>query len=326
MRRSTTVWRTPRRHSCAERWRRLAHEAGLCVDVASAGELHCALSAGVPAGRLVLHGNYKSDRGARRRPRGGRRAHRRRRRRRPRPSGATRCRPLRAPAHPLAGDARRRGAHPRVRAHRTRGHQVRGVDRLRRGDPAARESRATPTGSRSSAYTRTSAARSSTLARSPRRLRSSPSTSRRSSSKSSASAGAWASPTSPASRHPTIAEWGRAVRAAVPRRGRAEPRAGHRRAGRSIVAAAGRHALHGRRDQGARGRPHLRRRRRRHERQPAPGPLRLGLRGVPATGGRRRAAAARSGSSASTARAATCSSTTHAFPPTCASATCCARR
>jgi diaminopimelate decarboxylase len=40
---------------------RLANEAGLCIDVASAGELHCALSAGVPAGRLVLHGNYKSD-------------------------------------------------------------------------------------------------------------------------------------------------------------------------------------------------------------------------------------------------------------------------
>jgi diaminopimelate decarboxylase len=39
----------------------LAHERGLCIDVASAGELHCALSAGVPAGRLVLHGNNKSD-------------------------------------------------------------------------------------------------------------------------------------------------------------------------------------------------------------------------------------------------------------------------
>src|SRR5579872_5597711 len=40
---------------------RLAHAEGLCLDVASEGELHCALSAGVPAGRLVLHGNYKSD-------------------------------------------------------------------------------------------------------------------------------------------------------------------------------------------------------------------------------------------------------------------------
>jgi diaminopimelate decarboxylase len=39
---------------------RLAHAQGLCLDVASEGELHCALRAGVPAGRLVLHGNNKS--------------------------------------------------------------------------------------------------------------------------------------------------------------------------------------------------------------------------------------------------------------------------
>jgi diaminopimelate decarboxylase len=40
---------------------RLVARAGLCIDVASDGELHCALSAGVPASRLVLHGNNKSD-------------------------------------------------------------------------------------------------------------------------------------------------------------------------------------------------------------------------------------------------------------------------
>jgi diaminopimelate decarboxylase len=40
---------------------KLAHRAGLCLDVSSAGELHCVLSAGVPAGRVVLHGNNKSD-------------------------------------------------------------------------------------------------------------------------------------------------------------------------------------------------------------------------------------------------------------------------
>ena len=39
---------------------RLAHEEGLHLDVASGGELHVALSAGVPAERLVLHGNNKS--------------------------------------------------------------------------------------------------------------------------------------------------------------------------------------------------------------------------------------------------------------------------
>ncbi len=40
---------------------RLAHEEGMQLDVASGGELHVALSAGVPAERLVLHGNNKSE-------------------------------------------------------------------------------------------------------------------------------------------------------------------------------------------------------------------------------------------------------------------------
>ncbi len=39
---------------------RLAHEEGMLLDVATGGELHIALAAGVPAGRLVLHGNNKS--------------------------------------------------------------------------------------------------------------------------------------------------------------------------------------------------------------------------------------------------------------------------
>src|SRR5580704_2709899 len=40
---------------------RLAHEEGLWLDVSTGGELHVALSAGVPPGRLVFHGNNKSD-------------------------------------------------------------------------------------------------------------------------------------------------------------------------------------------------------------------------------------------------------------------------
>jgi diaminopimelate decarboxylase len=39
---------------------RLAHEEGMHLDVATGGELHVALAAGVPAERLVLHGNNKS--------------------------------------------------------------------------------------------------------------------------------------------------------------------------------------------------------------------------------------------------------------------------
>ncbi len=39
---------------------RLVHAEGLCLDVSTGGELHVALAAGVPADRLVLHGNNKS--------------------------------------------------------------------------------------------------------------------------------------------------------------------------------------------------------------------------------------------------------------------------
>ena len=40
---------------------RLAHEEGMALDVSTGGELHVALTAGVPADRLVLHGNNKSE-------------------------------------------------------------------------------------------------------------------------------------------------------------------------------------------------------------------------------------------------------------------------
>ncbi len=39
---------------------RLAHEEGMAIDVSTAGELHVCLEAGVPADRLVFHGNNKS--------------------------------------------------------------------------------------------------------------------------------------------------------------------------------------------------------------------------------------------------------------------------
>lgn len=39
---------------------RLAHEEGMTLDVATGGELYVALAAGVPADRLVFHGNNKS--------------------------------------------------------------------------------------------------------------------------------------------------------------------------------------------------------------------------------------------------------------------------
>ena len=39
----------------------LVHEEGMFIDVSTGGELHVALAAGVPPGRLVLHGNNKSE-------------------------------------------------------------------------------------------------------------------------------------------------------------------------------------------------------------------------------------------------------------------------
>ncbi len=39
----------------------LALEEGMCLDVATGGELHTALAAGVPGERIILHGNNKSD-------------------------------------------------------------------------------------------------------------------------------------------------------------------------------------------------------------------------------------------------------------------------
>ena len=56
------------------------------LDVATGGELHVALAAGVPADRLVLHGNNKSLAELRAARDGGRRPHRRRQLRRARPA------------------------------------------------------------------------------------------------------------------------------------------------------------------------------------------------------------------------------------------------
>jgi diaminopimelate decarboxylase len=39
----------------------LAHSEGMCLDVSTGGELHVSLSAGVPAERIVLHGNNKDE-------------------------------------------------------------------------------------------------------------------------------------------------------------------------------------------------------------------------------------------------------------------------
>ncbi len=64
---------------------RLAHEEGMELDVATGGELHVALAAGVPADRLVMHGNNKSPAELPGRLEAGVGRHRRRQLRRARP-------------------------------------------------------------------------------------------------------------------------------------------------------------------------------------------------------------------------------------------------
>jgi diaminopimelate decarboxylase len=39
---------------------RLAFEEGLCIDVATGGELDLVLRSGVPAAAIIMHGNNKS--------------------------------------------------------------------------------------------------------------------------------------------------------------------------------------------------------------------------------------------------------------------------
>ena len=73
------------RRSCAGRWPASPHEEGMLLDVASGGELHVALAAGVPASACTMHGNNKSLDELRTAHRGRRAPHRRRQLRRARP-------------------------------------------------------------------------------------------------------------------------------------------------------------------------------------------------------------------------------------------------
>ena len=114
---------------------RLAHEEGMHLDVASGGELHVALSAGVPPDRLVLHGNNKSTDELAHGPRAGRRAGSSSTRSTRSPAWApcwTPPRPTRRPEGPGAGHSRCRGPHARVRANRAGGLEVRLLRLLRR--------------------------------------------------------------------------------------------------------------------------------------------------------------------------------------------------
>ena len=123
---------------------RLAAEEGCNLDVSTGGEYHVARAAGVPAERLVMHGNNKGARRAAPGAVGGHRPDRRRLLRRDRPHRGARRRGPPGPqgAHP--GHARRRGPHPRVHPHRPGRLQVRLRPGQRLAEQAVQRAAASP--------------------------------------------------------------------------------------------------------------------------------------------------------------------------------------
>ena len=126
---STTAWLLRRSRSCAARWPASPSKRVSASTSRPAGNWTSSCAAGVPASRVILHGNNKSHDELERALAVG--VHRvivdnfdeidRLR---------ALVSPDASPSLPRARDARRRGAHSRVRAHRPRGHQI----RVLRGD------------------------------------------------------------------------------------------------------------------------------------------------------------------------------------------------
>ena len=267
---------------------RLAYEEGMAIDVSTGGELHVALAAGVPAARLVLHGNNKSDAELARALDAGvgrivvdsfdeidrleRLA----------PASASR------PASARPGDARHRGPHPRVRHDRPgrlqvrvrtwrRARRPRRWPGLRRpGSPVALVGVHAHIGSQIFALDSFEKA-VAVLAEffSPLGL------------DELCIGGGLGVAYVAGESAPTITALGRGG-ASRGRRGRHRAEgAPHRRAGPGDRGRRRGHLLHGRHHQGDPGVAHLRQRRRRHERQPPAGAVRQRLRGVPGAGHRR---------------------------------------
>ena len=278
-----TASATRPRRSCAGRWRGSRYDEGMHLDVATGGELHVALAAGVPARPAgAARQQQVASTSCARRVEAASAA-----------SSSTRFdeldrlealepRRLASPTVLLRVTPGRRGAHPRVRRAPARTTP----------SSASASHRATPTAPSSGQRHRRRvelvgmhahigsqvfvrrllrAAR-----RGPGRLRQATLDLRRAVDRRRARRRLRRG-RGGADDHP--------VGHGRPRRLRGEPASTasrHRRAGPGDRRRGRRHALHGRHDQGAARHPHLRRGRRRHERQPAAGALRQRLRDVPA--------------------------------------------
>ena len=269
---------------------RLAHEEGLRLDVSTGGEMHVALSAGVPPDRLVLHGNNKSDDELAIGPRGRCGPHRRRLLRRDRPPRATGVR------------RRRRSGAQRpapVLARVTPGVEVHTHEFVRTGQDDTKFGFGVASGAAADAVERLSelAAKgivdfggihahlgSQVFALAP-----------------FAQAidvlaqffaplglpelvvgGGLGVPYVNGEEAPPMAQWAASVRRRLPAGGHPRLGPGDRRAGAVHRGLGGHHPLPGGYGQGGARPPHLRVGRRGDERQPSPGPLRQRLRGLPA--------------------------------------------
>ncbi len=264
--------------------------------------------AGFDPSRIYMHGNNKSAAELAARVRGGRRARRRRLARRDRAGRlAARSRPHQDVLIRLTP-----GIKPSTHSYVQTGQ----LDSkfgfgIADGQAAARSrrGRAPAATCASPASTLTSAPRSSssspTSARS-RRWPSSPAPLEPEVARTSAAGSG--SPTTADDEPPTIDEYVDVKVDGVQRLFERRCRGSCVEPGRSLVGNAGRHALHGRHGQGDPRGPHLRRRRRRHVRQPAADALRLPLRGADRRPRRRRRGRAGRRSPASTASPATSSS------------------
>jgi diaminopimelate decarboxylase len=263
---------------------RLAHEEGMHLDVASGGELHVALSAGVPADRLVLHGNNKSEEEL---------------------ADALACGVGRIVVDSFDEIARlgrlldgpsARSERPRVLVRVTPGVEAHTHEFVRTGQEDSKFGFSVLSGAAAQAVAALELLPGAELVGVHAHIGSQ--VFEASSFEQAAEVlGAFFAPLGlpelvvggglgvpyvNGESAPTQAEWARATRAACARVGvdpatriSAEP-------GRSIVGGGGDHPLHGGDDQGPSGHPHLCQRRRRHERQSAAGPLRQRVRGIPA--------------------------------------------
>ena len=268
------------------------YEEGLCIDVSTGGELAVALAAGVPGERLVLHGNNKSEAELEAADRGRRGPDRCRLVRRDRPPG-----PTAEPAGPVQGGSL--GPPPSVLVQGDPGIEAHTHEYVMTGQEDSKFGFGLASGAAAEAIERLRHPTSCVRLVGMHAHIGSQIFALESFEQALAVLGPFFSdqgleelciggglgvPYVTGEAAPSITEWAKTLaRSGTGRRHRRHRRA-LRRAGAVHRRCRSHHLLHGWHDQDPAGGPYLRQRGRRHERQPAARPLRLGLRGFPPEG------------------------------------------